>query len=325
MMGSSTKKKIIIMTLVTILTLGAILGAFKLFGNKQGGFFETNIQNTVTYNGEKYRKKDLVNVLIMGIDKDKEVEDSGFYYNDGRADFLALVSVDVFTKGYTVLHLNRDTITDVNVYGVRGEYIETRKEQLALAHTYGDGLAQSCEYTEDAVSTLLNGIKIDYYLSLNMPAVGILNDEVGGVTLTLDRDYTDISPDYTSGATVTLNGTEALRFIRSRRNTADGTNVARMERQKLYVEAFITRLAEKANADDEFLNTAFEMVEEYSVTNCSINTFSRIFGYVSDYDCKANAGLEGEQKVGEKYMEFYVNEDKKTQLIMEWFYKKVEA
>ncbi len=322
-MSSRTKKKIIIVALVTVVALVLVLGIFKLFGNKQGGSFETNIQNTITYNGEKYRKKDLVNVLIMGIDKDKAVEGSGFYYNDGRADFLALVSVDVFTKSYTILHLNRDTITDVNVYGVRGEYIETRKEQLALAHTYGDGLAESCEYTEDAVSTLLNGIKIDYYLSLNMPAVGILNDEIGGVTLTFDRDYTDISPDYTSGATVTLNGTQALQFVRSRINVDDGTNTARMERQKLYVEAFITQLAKKSKADGTFLNTAFEKVEDYAVTDCSVGTFSRLFGYVSDYTCTANAGLEGEQRVGEKYMEFHVNEEKKTQLIMAWFYNKV--
>ncbi len=37
----------------------------------------------------------------------------------------------------------------------------------------------------------------------------------------------------------------------------------------------------------------------------------------------ANIGLEGEQRVREVYMEFHVDEEKKTQLIMEWFYNKV--
>ncbi len=323
-MHSRMKKRVIFAILVTIAVIILVFCFFKLFHNDQGGYSNTDTQNTITYNGEKYRKKDVVNLLIMGIDSESESEDSGFYYNDGRADFLALVSVDVFTKSYTILHLNRDTITDVKVYGVRGEYIETRKEQLALAHTYGDGLAESCEYTEDAVSTLLDGIRIDYYLSLNMPAVGILNDEVDGVTLTFDKDYTTIDPTFEEGATVTLNGSQALAFVRSRKNADDGTNASRMERQMLYVDAFIKQLAEKSREDGAFLSNAFDKVTDYTVTDCSVNTFSRLFGYVHDYTCRANRGLEGEQRVGEKYMEFHVNEEKKTELIMEWFYNKVE-
>ncbi len=316
------KKQLIIMVSAVAAAVLLVVCVFNLF-HKEGGSYETNTQNYVTYNGEQYRKKDVVNLLIMGIDNETEAEDSGFYYNDGRADFLALVSVDVFTKSYKVLHLNRDTITDIKVYGVRGEYVETRQEQLALAHTYGDGLKESCEYTEDAVSTLLDGITIDYYLSLNIPALAILNDEAGGVPITFDRDYTDISQEFVKGSTVTLTGEQALKLVRSRKDVDDGTNVSRMQRQMLYVDAFITQIAKCAAEDGEFLTNAFEKIADYTVTDCSVSTFGRLFGYVSDYTCTANRGLDGEAIKGETYMEFHVNEEKKTALIMEWFYNKV--
>ncbi len=321
-MSSRMKKQLILMVFAVAAAVLLIVFVFNRF-HREGGSYETNIQNTITYNGGQYRKKDVVNLLVMGIDSETEAGDSDFYYNDGRADFLALVSVDVFTKSYRVLHLNRDTITDVGIYGVRGEYVETRQEQLALAHTYGDGLQESCEHTEDAVSALLDGITIDYYLSLNIPALAILNDEAGGVPITFDSDYTDISPDFVEGSTVILSGEEALKLVRSRKDVDDGTNLSRMQRQMLYVDAFLTQIARKAAEDSEFLTNAFEKITDYTVTDCSVNTFSRLFGYVSDYTCAANRGLDGEAIKGETYMEFYVDEEKKTELIMDWFYDKV--
>ncbi len=320
-MHSHLKKQLIVMISAILVAVLLIVCVFSLF-HKGGENFETSTQNTITYNGEKYSKKEIINLLVMGIDSNTDTQDSGFYYNDGRADFLALISVDVFAKSYTVLHLNRDTITDVQVYGVRGEYVETRKEQLALAHTYGDGLKQSCEYTKNAVSALLNGITIDYYVSLNIPAIAILNDAIGGVPVKFDKDYTTISPDFLKGSTVTLNGDEALALVRSRINVDDGTNISRMERQMLYVDALISQFVIKNREDSELLGKVFEKTADYIVTNSSVNTFNRIFGYISDYTCTANKTLDGVAEKGETYMEFYVDEESKTQLIMNWFYKK---
>ncbi len=313
-----------LITIIASIFFG-VIAVVSLFGmfHEDGGSYETETQNTILYQGARYRKKDLVNLLVMGIDQGTEAQESEFYYNDGRADFLALVSVDVSTKSYTVLHINRDTITDVNVYGVRGEYVETRKEQIALAHTYGDGLSQSCGYMQDAVSSLLNGLQIDYYLSLTMPAVAIINDAVGGVSMTLNQDYTDIQPGFQKGEKVILTGEQALRFVRARKGVADETNVSRMERQMLYVEAMLTQLAEKVMAEEGFLEELFFEIEEYAITNCSVNTFSRIVGYVSDYRCIENRTLEGEAKKGKLYMEYYVDEEKKEQLLIDWFYQKI--
>ena len=89
-----------------------------------------------------------------------------------------LVIMDDETKEYSLLHLNRDTMTDITVLDITGlRKAGTVKAQLALSHTYGNGLHNSCLNTVDAVSTMLYGLRIDYYLSMTMDAAQILTDE----------------------------------------------------------------------------------------------------------------------------------------------------
>ena len=45
------------------------------------------------------------------------------------------------------------------------------------------------ENTVDAVSTLLGGHKIDGFAMVNMSAIEVVNDMVGGVTVTIEDDF----------------------------------------------------------------------------------------------------------------------------------------
>ena len=57
----------------------------------------------------------------------------------------------------------------------------------------------------DAVSTLLGGHKIDGFAMVNMSAIEVVNDMVGGVTVTIEDDFPD-SDTLIKGQTVTLHG-----------------------------------------------------------------------------------------------------------------------
>ena len=57
-------------------------------------------------------------------------------------------------------------MTEITILGVLGEEAGTVKTQLCLSHGFGDGGAQSCEFTVDAVSNLLLGTQIDFYICL---------------------------------------------------------------------------------------------------------------------------------------------------------------
>ena len=123
-----------------------------------------------------------------------------------------------------------------------GYYIYVSTGQLALAHTYGSGGSDSSLNAVKAVSNLLGGVKIDHYMTLTMDAVGKINDLVGGVTLTIPEDYTSIDPSFKKGATVTLKGEQAEKYVRYRDITETGSNEGRMERQTQFIQALFGQM-----------------------------------------------------------------------------------
>ena len=68
----------------------------------------------------------------------------------------------------------------------------------------------------DAVSNLFYGMPINGYVALNMNAVAMINDAVGGVTVTVPEDMAQVDPSFAEGAAVTLTGDQALKFTRYR-------------------------------------------------------------------------------------------------------------
>ncbi|MCD7783979.1 MAG: LCP family protein [Oscillospiraceae bacterium] len=191
----------------------------------------------IEYNGVKYKlNKHIENVLLVGVDKYLASTDTNTYINSEQADFIMLVVIDTDQESYKVLHINRDTMTDVQVLGITGVVAFTNYEQIALAHTYGNGQEDSAENTVDAVSQLLYDVDIDHYITVTMDAVAIINDAVGGVTVTaLDT----INDDIIEGETVTLMGENALLYVRTRMGLEDSSNLHRMERQEQYLKALM--------------------------------------------------------------------------------------
>ena len=65
-----------------------------------------------------------------------------------------------------------------------------------------------------------------------MTAIRVLNDLVGGVSVTMEEDGTQIDPAFVKGATVRLSGSQAEAFVRARMGLENDTNLARMQRQR---------------------------------------------------------------------------------------------
>ena len=205
----------------------------------------------ITYEGETYRQRsDLKTYLLLFIDSSGEVQDTESYEGGGQADVQMVLVVDDSNQTWQVLQINRDSIVEVPVLGVQGQVIGYEEEQIALAHYYGNGKKSSCENTELAVSMMLDDQTIDGYFAVNMDAVGLLTDLVGGVELTVTSDFSAIDPSLVQGETVTLHGEKALTYVRSRSNIDDETNIARMARQR----QFLAALEEKLKQQDTVLD-----------------------------------------------------------------------
>lgn len=293
------------------------------------------LESTVYYNGDTsgpvtsktivrdgisyFPRQDITVVMVLGIDRFGIVRHSNSYNNRGAADMVSLLIFDETNEKCNILCLNRDTMLEMPVLGIGGKQAGTVYQQLALSHTYGSGLSDSCENTRKTVSDFLYGIEIDHYVAMNMDAIGLLNDAVGGVTVNVVDDFSEIDPTITKGK-ITLKGDQAIHFVRTRRGVADQTNISRMERQEQYMDGFLDAVRTKQAQSTDFVVSAYNDVKDYIVTDCSTTVLSGMMSRYVDYDVQDVVSPEGENVLGNTYFEFHVDEKKLDKLILDLFY-----
>lgn len=267
------------------------------------------LMNTISLPSGKYRLKDGVdNYLVIGLDSKGQMASSESYTNTERADFLILVSVDHDKKACRFMQINRDTMAYVPTISVTGKKKGVKVEQIALAHTYGDGMSASCFNTVDAVSNLLYGVDIDYYVAMTMDAVVNLTDFIGGVDMTMQDNYTEIDWRYTKGANVHLNGESALNFVRERRGLSDATNIARQKRQNEFIDAFVETV-KKERIGQDYITEAYQSVSDYILTNANTNKLYDLLSNINEYKFDSVITPKGTAQYTGEFVEFYIDAD----------------
>ena len=322
----SKKRKYIGIILLVVLLVASALIFLKIWEERQSFYPETGYdeENVIEYNGDKYSLKGNVETfLVLGLDKFETESKSESYNNDKLADFIMLFVFDKDAENYTAIHINRDTMTDVNILGVAGNKVDSVQKQISTAHTYGNGKDVSCRNVADSVSKLLLGVNVNHYVSFTMDAVPIMNDLVGGVEVTVLDDFTGIDDALVKDQTVRLQGEQALKYVRSRYGMEDNTNLARMKRQQQYIISLQKSFNEKVNDDEEFLAEAGVKLSDYVVSDRSITQMQDISKRFNDYEFGGVIEFDGESKKGKQFMEFYPNAESVEKTVIDLFYEKV--
>ncbi len=275
------------------------------------------------YGGKEYVLRENVETfLILGLDKFGDGVITNSYNNDRQADLLMLFVLDNSAKTYSIIHISRDTMVDMNILGVAGETVGTVNKQIALAHTYGNGQEISCRNTADAVSSLLLGMKITHYLSVTMDSVPVFNDLVGGVEVTVLDDFTGIDDTLVKGDRVTLMGQQALTYVRNRFGLEDSSSAARMKRQQQYLLALHEKTMAAIEQDDEFILRAVMEISDSLVSDRTANQLQTMMEKFSDYKFTGIQELEGQHTMGEAYIEFYPDANALKALVVQLFYQE---
>lgn len=278
--------------------------------------------SVIEYNGQKYRLKDnLETVLILGLDKFEGVSEES-YNNDKQSDFMMLLVIDHENESCSALHINRDTVAEMNILGVAGDKVGTVSKQIALAHTYGNGKEVSCRNAADAVSALLNNIQIDSYVSVTMDAVSVFADYIGGVEVTVLDDFTGIDDMLVKGETVNLTGEHALNYVRTRYGLEDSSNSSRMVRQRQFIESLYSKALALSKNDANFFVNAGVKLADYIVSDYSGNALQALAEKIANYTFVEICELEGKLIAGEKHMEFYPDEASIKETVIKLFYEK---
>jgi len=118
-----------------------------------------------------------------------------------------------------------------------------------------------------------------------------------------------------------LKGDQARSFVQSRGNVGDELNLSRIERQKEYMNGFISAFKETVkNSDSGFVVDTYNEVAPYLVSDLPISTLTSLVERYIDYPLSDIISLEGENHLGEELYEFYADEEKLEDLRLKLFY-----
>ena len=325
---------LVIMTVALLIFVGLYLGAQWLEDENANpesrGDYQLRYEDEqLTINGHTYRQRNnLTTILFMGIDQEESSEEVPAYLrylSGGQADFLRLMVIDPLEKTITQIEIDRDTMTPITMLGTMGGKLGYRTAQICLSHGFGDGKEQSCGFTVEAVSNLLYNMPIKYYAAMNLDGISTMNDILGGVTVTLEDDFSHIDPTMTKGKTLTLVGDQAEIFVRSRMSVGVGTNEARMARQQQYVSRMMELLNDRIHGSSDFIGALFDGLSPYLCTNMSRAQMMNEAWAVKDYTRLPLVSIDGVHEVGDDgYMQFLPDDASLEQVILDVFYKKVK-
>ena len=276
------------------------------------------------YNGKTYVERTGISpILLMGVDRTDLSPVQTGYRSGGQADFLLLIVIDSVDKKVSMLQIDRDTITDIVTLGILGKRVGTRKTQICLSHAYGANQLENGEYTMQAVSNLLEGIELKRFYSMNMGALSTLNDLLGGVTVVIPDDYTELDPAFVKGAAVTLTGEQAYSFVHSRLNARVKTNNERMVRQRTYMSAAQNILLKKLAANDSaFIDRLYEGLGDSLTTNISRGQLINEGYKASKYAIQPVETMKGEYGIGsDGHVEFYADQEWIVQWVLKTFFR----
>ena len=279
------------------------------------------------YNGKKYQYNNRVTTLLYaGLDSFDELKQTATYGDKARADSIMLIVLDEASKKMSVVAINRDTMTEVHRFSRNGGDLGTYVTHLGYAYANGDGGTASCENLKTAVSTLFNDLPIDGYMVSNQTSIVMINDLVGGVTVTVpNNDLATKYPELTEGNIVTLDESNVRAYVQQRDTAVDFSNEGRIERQKSFVLSFMDEFGTLVKDNSMQVWDELEECSNWMQTDITKNRYLSLADAFSQTNLAPDSYyiLEGEDQLGELHDEFYYDEDALQELIIKLFYREV--
>lgn len=274
----------------------------------------------VEYNGSLYRlKKDLVNIMVIGVDRRDETEENAEIGENGQADMIMVAAIDPNAKKITMLNIPRDVMTDVKTYSKEGGYSGLQNMQICLSYAYGSNKESSALNTLDAVKRLFYNLPINSFYSLDLVGISEVNDAVGGV----DVKSPETILQFEKGETYHLEGRAAQTFVQARSHQTADANLLRNERQKVYLTAFFKKAIKSVKKNPATAVSLFNVAAPYSCTDFNTQRVTYLANMMAggDYKLSIKSIPVTVEKEG-SYAYNYVKEKEFYELFLNTYYEK---
>lgn len=200
-----------------------------------------------------------LNILLLGSDS-REATDPGAKVEDlkgFRSDAIMVAQISPDRKSVSIVSIMRDNWVEIQGYG---------EAKINAAFSYG-GLPLAVNTVENFI-----GARIDHVALVDFQSFKGLTDAVGGVTVynTIPFTSTHGKFPFVEGE-ITLNGEQALGFVRERYSFADG-DYQRARNQQAYLKGLMSQVLSKDTLTDanKVLNT-FQALKPYLILDQNLD------------------------------------------------------
>lgn len=204
-------------------------------------------------------------MLLIGVDKSEEREESDIYGGAYRTDSMILTRVDPKNGKITMVSIYRDTMVELEGYG---------KQKINAAYAFGGPSL--------AVKTVskLAGVPIHHYAEIDFNGFEDVVDSLGGVEVDVPMAIDDpLAGEPLEAGPQTLNGAQALTLCRSRHaydDYGDG-DLMRAANQRMIISAILKKIM---SSDVATMTNTVNTLSSYITTDFSV---SSILGFANTF------------------------------------------
>lgn len=180
------------------------------------------------------------NILLIGSDSRSGKANSRYGQDQGtqRSDTTILLHLPADRKSATAVSVPRDLMAEVPAC-LKPDGSRTTEQFAQFNWAFQWGGAACTIRTVEA----LTGIRIDHHMVVDFGGFTKMIDAIGGVEVCLKRPVDDPEAKLKLPAgRQTLEGEQALGFVRARYSLGNGSDTERMERQQLFLGSLVKKV-----------------------------------------------------------------------------------
>ena len=264
-MRSRKKRKKVIVGVVAAVVALAVIGvgaAFAYMGVLNGKLSKGIDEDTQLALTDKSLAEPFY-MLLMGTDKSQERDASGEYGDSYRSDSTMLARIDPVQKKVTLISIERDTLVNIEGYGVG---------KINSAYTYGGPALMVKTVSQFA------GVPISHYAEINFDGFKSVVDALGGVDVNVPITIDDADAGgHVDAGEQTINGDQALILCRARNAYEEagygGGDYYRAANQRMVLGAIAKKLL--ASDPATMANTVTALCD-YVTTDMSVTDIAAV-------------------------------------------------
>lgn len=236
---------------VLVIGVGIVVGSY--LNELRNSYEKRSVVDITRAEGERPEADEGTgqNILLLGSDKRSEEAAAAEGVTGQRSDVMMLVHIADDGESVYITSFPRDLYVDIPGHG---------KDRINAALAFG-GPSLAVTTVED-----YTGVPIDHVALIDFEGIEGLVDTLGGVDVQVPTDFEADGIEYTAG-TQSMDGREALVFVRQRKQFADG-DFQRNRNQQAVLKGIADKLISADTlTDPRRLADTIEEVSPYLTTD----------------------------------------------------------